>query len=51
MPVGNDLAHLPEEEREQERADVRSIDVSISHDDDAMVTQFCRVKALACSGT
>ena len=36
--------HLPIKERQQQSADVRSIDVCIGHDDDTVVTQFVRVE-------
>ena len=34
---------LPKEEGEQERTNVRSVDISIRHDDDAVVTKFVEV--------
>ncbi len=36
------------EEGEKKRADVRSVDVSIRHDDDFVVAQFFQVKAVSC---
>src|ERR1700738_438090 len=33
MPAIDELAHLPIEEREQKRADMRAIDVGVGHDD------------------
>ena len=33
------LGHLPEEKRQQQRANVRAVHVGIGHDDDAAVTQ------------
>ena len=38
------LRHLPEEEREQERANVRAVDVRIGHQDDAMITKLRQVE-------
>ncbi len=40
----NELRHLSEKERQQQRADVRTIDVCVSHDDDAVVAQLIRIK-------
>ena len=37
------LRHLPVEEREQQRADVRAVDVRVGHDDDAVVAQLVGV--------
>ena len=37
-------AHLPVEERQQQRADVRSVDVRVRHDDDAVIAQLRRVE-------
>ena len=34
------FGHLTIEKRQQQRADVRAIDVSVRHDDDLVVTQF-----------
>src|SRR5581483_3069310 len=39
----DELRHLPVEEGEQERADVRAVDVRIGHDDDAVVAQLVGV--------
>ena len=40
----NEFAHLPEEEREQQRANVRAVHVGIGHDDDLVVAQLVRVE-------
>ena len=37
------LRHLPIEERQQQRANMRPIDIGIGHDDDAVVAQLLRV--------
>ena len=47
VPALDHLRHLPEEEGQQQGADVRAVDVGIGHDDDAMVAQLLRVEALA----
>ena len=39
----NDFRHLTIEEGQQQRTNVRAVDVRIGHDDDAVVTQFVRV--------
>ena len=39
----NDFRHLTIEEGQQQRTDVRAVDVRIGHDDDAVITQFVRV--------
>ena len=38
--------HLPVEERQQQRADVRAVDVRVGHDDDAVVAQLREVEVL-----
>ena len=43
----HELGHLPEEEGEQERADVASVHVCVGHDDDAAVAQLGVVEVLA----
>jgi hypothetical protein len=42
------LRHLPVEERQQQRADVRAVDVGVGHDDDAVVAQLVEVELVAC---
>ena len=39
--------HLAVEEREQQRADVRAVDVRVRHDDDAVVAQLLDVELVA----
>ena len=41
------LGHLAVEERQQQRADVRAVDVGVGHDDDAVVAQLVGVEVLA----
>ena len=40
------LGHLAIEKGEEQRADVRAVDVRIGHDDDAVIAQFLRVVLL-----
>ena len=40
----NDFRHLTEEEGQQQRTDVRTIDVSIRHDNNAVIAQLIRIK-------
>src|SRR5262249_51897534 len=46
VPVLEELGVLPEEEREKERADVRTVDVRIGHDDDPVVAEPIEVLVL-----
>ena len=39
--------HLAVEEGQQQRADVRAVDVGVGHDDDAVVAQLVDVEVLA----
>src|SRR3546814_2133311 len=50
MPVLDDLGHLAIEEGEQQRADVRAVDVGVGHDDDLVIAQFCKVEFVADAG-
>ncbi len=43
----DDLAHLPVEEGEQQRADVGAVDVGIGHDDDAVIAQLLDIEIVA----
>jgi hypothetical protein len=36
--------HLPIEEGQQQRADVRTVDVGVGHDDDAVIAQLVDVE-------
>ena len=38
------LAHMTKEEGEQQRANVRTVDIGVCHDDDAAVAQLCDVE-------
>ena len=40
VPVFDQLGHLPVEEGQQQRADMRAIDIGISHDHDLVIAQF-----------
>lgn len=41
------FGHLAEKERQQKRADMRSVNVRIGHDNDFMIPAFVRVKIIA----
>ena len=43
----DDRAHLPEEEGQQQRADMRAVDVRVGHDDDLVVAQLLDVEVVA----
>src|SRR5262249_57284484 len=47
----DDVAHLTVEERQQQRADVRAVDVGVRHDDDLVIAQLVRVELLADPGS
>ena len=47
LPLTHEFAHLTEEKGEQQRADVRAIDIGVSHDDDAAVAEFRDVEVFA----
>src|SRR5262249_16176814 len=47
MPALDDLLEVPVEEREQERPDVRAVDVGVAHEDDRVVAQLLYVLVLA----
>jgi hypothetical protein len=38
--------HLPVEERQQQRADMRPVDIGVGHDDHAVVTEFREIEIL-----
>ena len=42
--------HLPIEQRQQQRADVRAVDVGVGHDDDAVIAQLVEVETIGVSG-
>ena len=47
VPALDELLHLAVEEGEDERADVRAVDVGVGHDDDPVVAQLLEVELLA----
>ena len=47
VPGSDQLGHLAVEERQQQRADVRPVDVGVGHDDDLVVAKFLEVEFLA----
>ena len=47
MTTFNDFRHLTIEEGQQQRTNVRAVDVRIGHDDDAVVAQFIRIVLIA----
>ena len=49
-PGVDQLAHVPEEEREQQRADVGAVDVGVGHDHDPVVPGLLQVELLADAG-
>ena len=44
VPVFDQLGHLAVKERQQQRANVRTVDVRVRHDDDLMIAQFGNVE-------
>ena len=40
VPPQDELGHVPEEKRQQQRADVRAVHVGVRHDDDFAVAQL-----------
>ena len=47
VPVLDQLLHLAEEEREQQRADVAAVDVGVAQEDDLVVADLGHVELLA----
>ena len=47
MAALDENGHLAVEKRQQQRADVASVDIRISHDDDAVIAQFVDVEIVA----
>ena len=47
MTMLNQRFHIAIEERQQQRTDMRAIDIGICHDDDFAVTAFCQIKIIA----
>ena len=50
VPRGDELIHLPVEERQQERADVRAVDVGVGHDHDLVVATLAEIGVGADAG-
>ena len=50
VPCGDELVHLPVEECQQERADVRSVDVGVGHDHDLVVAPLAEIGVGADAG-
>ena len=46
MPVLDQLRHLPVEERQQQGADVRAVDVGVGHDHDLVIAQLLDIELL-----
>ena len=44
VPLVDERPHLPVEERQEERADVRSVHVGVGHDEDAAVARASRCR-------
>ena len=47
MAAFDQFAHLAEEEGQQQRADMRAVDVGVGHDDDLVVAQLVEVEIVA----
>src|SRR5262245_48161275 len=47
MAALDQLVHLAEKKRQQQRADMRAIHVRVSHDDDLVVPQLVRIELVA----
>ena len=50
IAIFDERAHIAEEERQQQRPDVRAVDIGIRHDDDLVVTELIDVEILAKAG-
>ena len=50
IAVFNERAHIAEEERQQQRPDVRAIDIGIRHDDDLVIAELIDIEILAKAG-
>src|SRR5947209_20163732 len=46
VPLCNQLLHVAEEESEQERANMCTVNISVAHNDDTPVAQFCHIELL-----
>ena len=45
-PTLDQFRHLPVEEGEQQRSDVRAVDVRVSHQDDLVITQLADIEVV-----
>src|SRR5690606_13476928 len=45
VPFLNKLRHLTVEERQQQRTDVRAVDIGVSHNDDLVITELRNIEA------
>ena len=45
------FGHIAEKESQQQRADMGTVDIGISHNDDFMIPDFIEVKVFADAGT
>ncbi len=50
VAAAHDLGQLAVEEREQQRADVRTVDIGVGHDDDLVVPELREIELLADAG-
>ena len=46
----DDVGHLPVEERQQQRSDMRALHIGVRHDDDLVVAQFRQIELIANAG-
>ena len=51
MPALDQLRHLPVEKGQQQGSNVRAVDVGVSHDDDAMITQLVGIEVVPADAT
>ena len=50
MPRGHELVHLPVEKRQQQRANVRAVNVGVGHDNDLVIPAFAQIGLVANPG-
>jgi len=43
----DEFGHLPVEKSQQQRTDMRAVDIGVRHDDDAVVAQFVGIEIVA----
>ena len=46
MPARDNIWHLPIEESEQQRTDMRAVDIGVGHDNDLVITQLFNVEII-----